>query len=155
MIDYRTLKSKPEFKLPNEDGTNTKCLDLLADPTYDSIFMRINRIVVVTEDYVARPDLISLAVYGNDDYGDLICKFNDISNPFELGKGTRLKIPNIDDLFDFGTGVAAASDLADDEDSIHDVGVDKKMLNEMRSPNEQTVSDRNYIIDKTNQLIFY
>lgn len=155
MLNYRTLESKPKINLTNGNGTAVECLDLLADPTYESIILPIWRVVVVTEDYVARPDLISLAVYGNDSYGDIICKYNNISNPFELGKGMLIKIPKIEGVFDFIEGKAAASELAKENESLHDVEINAKMLNEMRSPNEQTVGDRNYIIDKTNQLIFY
>ena len=38
----------------------------------------------VTEEYVARPDLISYDAYGDEMYTDVICKLNGISNPFEL-----------------------------------------------------------------------
>ena len=36
--------------------------------------------IIVNKYYVARPDLISLAAYNTDKYGDIICKINGISN---------------------------------------------------------------------------
>lgn len=54
----------------------------------------ITRIFVVTDDYVMRPDLISFAAYGSDQYVDLILKANEISNPFSIDVGDVILIPS-------------------------------------------------------------
>lgn len=51
-------------------------------------------IYVVEEDEVARMDLVSKHVYGDEMYADVICKVNGISNPYEINKGTMLIMPD-------------------------------------------------------------
>lgn len=51
--------------------------------------MRIN-----ADKYQMRPDLISMAMYGDIDEAEYILKFSGISNPFSLDKDDVLKIPN-------------------------------------------------------------
>lgn len=52
----------------------------------------------VTEDYIGRIDLISKHVYGTESYADYILKYNGISNPFTIGEGDVLFLPNRDAL---------------------------------------------------------
>ena len=66
MLNYNSLASKPEMSRMI-DGKNVSYKDLLCntlndeEPVFDGVeFIR------VIDDYVARPDLISLAVYGTD-----------------------------------------------------------------------------------------
>ena len=40
--------------------------------------------------------MISLAYYGDDRYGDLLCKINGISNPFEMNENDMLDIPSLE-----------------------------------------------------------
>lgn len=47
-----------------------------------------------SEKYAMRPDLISFAMYGTDEYAEYILKFSGISNPFSLSDDDVLKIPN-------------------------------------------------------------
>jgi hypothetical protein len=47
-----------------------------------------------SEKYAMRPDLISFAMYGTDEYAEYILKFSGISNPFSLSDDDILKIPN-------------------------------------------------------------
>ncbi len=48
----------------------------------------------VTKHEVCRVDLISLARYGTDSMGDIILKFNKISNPFSFNEGDIMLIPD-------------------------------------------------------------
>jgi len=48
----------------------------------------------VTPDEVCRVDLISLHEYGTDAMGDVILKFNNISNPFSFVEGDIIMIPD-------------------------------------------------------------
>jgi len=153
MLDYRTLSFKPQI-IKNEKETY---LDLLA-PVYKTDFSPSGKVIIVNQYYVARPDLISLAIYGDDKYGDIICKLNGISNPFELNENDILFIPSIDDLNELTYNNDLASKLIneDDELSIISNKVDmRKKYSEKRAPNELTVDQSNYIIDKSLGLIFY
>jgi hypothetical protein len=114
---------------------------------------------VVNEYYVARPDLISLAMFGSDKYADIICKVNGISNPFELNEDDVLLIPNIEYLNDCLNKNREASEVIKDpqNDFIQPIDINnrQKKKNERRSPNEQTIGDSNYIIDKSLGIVFY
>lgn len=91
MLDYPVLAKKPEITI-YRDGERFDMIDLLAK-TYISPDRQTGKYITVTKEYIARPDLVSLAVYGKDDYADLICKANNLSNPFELNEGMILFIP--------------------------------------------------------------
>ena len=58
----------------------------------------IRRIIIVTESYEGRPDLIAQSTLGDASKFDYICKFNGISNPLSIKKGDYILIPD-DDAF--------------------------------------------------------
>tara|TARA_R110000796_G_scaffold192641_6_gene309327 strand:+ start:3009 stop:3512 length:504 start_codon:yes stop_codon:yes gene_type:complete len=74
----------------------TQIIDM-AEPTfipeYDSENFLVYRVITVTSEYDRRIDLISLAVYGADYYGDIILKCNEISDPLSIITGMVLVIP--------------------------------------------------------------
>lgn len=157
MLNYRTLEYKPQQSLKDERGRNIYFKDLLTK-TWDSWTGEpyINPIVV-NEYYVARPDLISLAVYGNDEYGDMICKFNGIANPFELNEGMVIFIPPID-WANRGTEFRETSscDLIMPDETIQKKDKLKKLRTDARSSSTSTVGDPPpFVIDKTLGLVFY
>lgn len=61
----------------------------------------VYNIFEVTQEYIARPDLISLDAYGDSLYSDVICKINGISNPFEINEGMLLIIPSPESIMNF------------------------------------------------------
>lgn len=153
MLDYRTLTFKP---LMIQDGKET-FMDLLA-PVYKTDYSPQGRVIIVNQYYVSRPDLISLAVYGDDKYGDIICKLNGISNPFELNENDLLFVPAIDDINQLVSKNDTASKLVDESDELSPISnkVDlRKKYSEKRAPNELTIDKSNYIIDKSLGLVFY
>jgi hypothetical protein len=105
----------------------------------------------VTEEYVARPDLISYDAYGDEMYTDVICKLNGISNPFELNKGTKLIIPSPEHIMNFITK-PSATDIESDEKLNRPIA---KQKNEKRKPNEAIVGDKRFKIDRTSGVIIY
>lgn len=153
MLEYKLLDKKP--KIENNDETY---IDLLAK-TYDDTQYFACTPIIVNKHYVARPDLISLAVFGDDKYGDIICKLNGISNPFELNEDMIILIPNFDYLQDCVIKSPAASNLVIDpeKDTIQNVNKNnmQKKRSDDRSPNEQVVGESNYIIDKSLGIVFY
>lgn len=52
----------------------------------------------VPESMVMRPDLVSLAEYDNDEYTDILLKYNNISNPFSLDKNDIILLPTINSV---------------------------------------------------------
>ena len=67
-MDYNILRNK---NIVNRNGE--QYLDLLYK-SFDLDLKQTGTLIIVNKYYVARPDLISLAMYGDDDYGDIICK---------------------------------------------------------------------------------
>lgn len=156
-MDYRILSEKPEINIPDSSGNKTKCIDLLTK-TYNPNGMSFSfRTLIVNKYYVARPDLISFALYRTDEYADIICKLNGISNPIELNENDIIIVPYYEDLQNMITKGAVASNIkSDDDDNIIETQASKrKALNDVRSPGRQTVNDYNYVIDKSLNLVFY
>lgn len=163
-MDYKTLRLKPITEIPcnyDEEAERTgkvKCNDLLASPLNASVEIKDSmEVVVVNKYYIARPDLISLAVYGSDEYGDFICKFNGISNPFELNEDMILYIPSISDINNIlsKSGEGACELIKSDSSIKRKVNIYTKKKTDARSPSMAVVGDVNYIIDKSNGLVFY
>lgn len=167
MLIYNSLLYKPLTTLEDaETGKDVKALDLLAqsvrtygdeDMDWGALFTGM-RPLVVRKEYVARPDLVSLAVYKTDEYTDLICKLNGISNPFELNEDMVLMLPDIDKLKSMVRMNASACEKIEKEENDNIAAAEtgnKKLLNEKRSPNEATVRDSNFIISKDTGLVFY
>lgn len=192
MLDYNILSQKPNITVV-KNGEYVTYKDLLSQ-TYNGNFIQGGRIVYVEKYYTARPDLISLAVYGDDKYGDIICKINGISNPFELNEGMYLYTPDLGVVSKLFTGTKIGDDILDEFKSIKpnkqfsinynsnykgnntDSSTDRsrksgnvrtqetidkqrkdlrKYKNERRSPADQTITDRNYIIDRSLGIVIY
>jgi hypothetical protein len=154
MLDYRTLTFKP---LMIQDGKET-FMDLLA-PVYKTDYSPQGRVIIVNQYYVSRPDLISLAVYGDDKYGDIICKLNGISNPFELNENDVIYAPALEYVMDCVKNYGEESEIIKNpqQDMIKNVKPDNKQkrVNETRTPNEQLLGDKSFIIDRSMGMVFY
>ena len=150
MLDYSILQKKPILSFNNDEY-----IDLLAQTYYLKDNLR-GELLIVNQYYVARPDLISLAIYGDDKYADLICKINGISNPFELNENDILFIPTIDELIDLTKNQDNPSKLVSESSDLLKKNYDmRKKISEKRSPNEMIIGDENYIIDHSLGLVFY
>ena len=137
--------------------SNEEYIDLLSD-SYNYDETASGQFLIVNKHYVARPDLISLAVYQDDKYADLICKVNSISNPFEMAEDTVLFIPDIETLQNYSNAAKQSSDLIDDtnNDVLSNVSIgNQKRRSEQRTSNEQVIGEQNYVIDKSLGIVFY
>ena len=154
MLDYKILDKKPSIK--SYDGVVYK--DLLVK-TFNELTGFYVTPIYVNEYYVARPDLISFALYGDDKYADVLCKVNGISNPFEINKGDIILAPNEEYLNDCVYSKDNESGLIKDSknETIHkrDANNYQKRKNEKRTPNEQVIGDSNFIIDKSLGIVIY
>lgn len=156
-LNYLTLINKPKIQINDKEGNTNLCIDLLTNTT-DATFVNHTgaQKCIVNKYYVARPDLISLAFYGTDEYADIICKLNGISNPFELNEDDMLDIPSPNTVRYYSRPNKEANELLSNTSTIAKSKKSKqKNLDQKRSTNEQVVGDSNFIIDKTVGLIFY
>jgi hypothetical protein len=121
----------------------------LAEQTFIIPKLYSYEVLEVDEKYIARPDLLSYDIYGDTLYGDILCKINGISNPFELNKGMLLIIPSPDNILDFVT-----KDLSNDE--VKDLNKPiTKTKKEKRKANEAVVGDTRFKIDSNRGIVIY
>lgn len=106
------------------------------------------QLVKVSRSMVARPDLISYHLYSDDGYGDLICKLNDIQNPFEMNEGMVLVCPAPSDLYRF-----FVEDTETDDETKNRPKPKRK--SEKRKPNEATDGDIRYTVDSNKHIVVY
>ena len=153
MLDYKILDYKSKI-----NKNNDTYIDLMSDSFNMSSVAFNGQVIIVNKYYVARPDLVSLAIYGTDDYADIICKINGISNPFELNENDILFLPDIEFIRNCCKQSSSKSEIVETEDEIltpKKTNNFQKKKNERRSSNEQLEGEQNYVIDKSLGLIFY
>lgn len=158
-LNYSLLSSKSKIEYSNNKNTySEKIIDLLSKTYRDDIdFSEMYSLIEITKEYNARPDLVSLAIYKTDEYADIICKINGISNPFELYEGMILICPNEGVIDKFASLQPSDLDgIADDKSSLLEkYNTFKKNRTEKRSPNEATVFDHSYILIPDTNLMLY
>lgn len=151
MLDYRLVDYKPKI---NVNGT--EYIDLLGNPfNYES--QLTGNFIIINKYYVARPDLVSLAAYGDDKYADIICKLNGISNPFELNEDNLVFIPSLEYVLACIKNTDEESDLVSAPEDTIGVKMSsyQKKYTDTRSPNQQLVGEKNFVIDNSLGLVFY
>lgn len=158
MLDYITLKNKPLLSVPKSE--NSKDTMYIKDLAVQSVNPNVQihsmcSYVTVTKDYIARPDLVSLAMYGTDQYGDIICKVNGISNPFELNVGMTLLIPDLQMVLNTFKQNVKSSTILDNDEITNIRKNNQKLKNERRTPNEQVIGESNFVIDKAHRIVYY
>lgn len=128
MLNYATIQSKPEVTIV-KDGVSTTMKDLTTKSIKDFDNVSSN-IFVVNKYCVARPDLVSLVIYGSDKYGDLICKFNGISNPFELNEGMIIQCPELSEMLEKLYVVNNPNILVSPESKLNSNGINDNVFKE-------------------------
>lgn len=146
-LDFQTLKNKTILK---SDYLGEEIYNLL-DKTFIIPNQYSYNIFIVTEDYIARPDLISYKAYNDINYADILCKLNGISNPFELNVGMKLIIPSPEDIINFN--IETRTD--DMETGINTNNPKPKSKNEKRKTNEVIIGDTRFNIDKNTGVVIY
>ena len=111
MLDYKILDYKSKI-----NKNNDTYIDLMSDSFNMSSVAFDGQVIIVNKYYVARPDLVSLAIYGTDDYADIICKINGISNPFELNENDILFLPDIEFIRNCCKQSSSKSEIVETED---------------------------------------
>lgn len=159
MLNYKILQKKPVIALPSRqyDGEYEDCQDLLSS-TFDKYLAASGEPIIVNKYYVARPDLISQAIYHTDEYADILCKINGISNPFELNENMLIVAPSIEFMINATKLIEQnpAEIVYDNQEHILErTKILQKRKNSRRSSNEQIIGESNYVIDKSYGVVFY
>jgi len=151
MLNYRIINYKPKV---TRNGITF--IDLMGK-NFTPVEGVDGDFIIVNKYYVARPDLISLAVYQTDSYADIICKVNGISNPFEMNEDDILFLPHVDYMANCVKYTPESSDFIESEDEeIKKISKsNKKRFDEIRGSNELIEGEDNFIIDKSMGLVFY
>lgn len=145
MLVHNCLSKKSTFK---SEYLNEEIYNLL-DETFTFPINGFDfNIFDVTEEYIARPDLISLDAYGDSVFSDVICKLNGISNPFELNEGMKLVLPTPDYIDKF-----THDPINESDNNISNP--EPKLKTETRAVNDAVVGDTRFKIDSTNGVILY
>lgn len=150
MISHITLNNKPVIF---SDWHKEQLYDL-SEATFATPFKFAYELFIVSEKYVCRPDLLSIDIYGDNSYADVICKLNGISNPFELNTGMVLLIPGPDEIDKF----RFIPKKDDGIGNINNTDSNKpiaKAKNEKRKANESLIGDSRFKIDKKRGVVIY
>lgn len=94
MLSLKTLLGKPS--ITNQDGE--EIVDLTAASFIFHTDISISGNGIVTDELEMRPDLVAKIYYNDIRKVDYVLKFNGISNPFSLERGTILIIGDIKEM---------------------------------------------------------
>ena len=124
----------------------------LLDKTFVIPDMFEYSVLVVDDQYIMRPDLISLDAYGDAMYADVICKLNGV-NPFEINSGMELVLPSPEYIMSF----VVQPDTDDRElgDGAVSYAPVAKSSVQKRKANEAVIGDKRFNIDPVNGVIVY
>lgn len=148
MLQYSTILNKGQLR---SDYLMEDIYNLL-DKTFQIPDHFTFQVLEVTDEYIARPDLISYDAYGDTRYTDIICKINGICNPFELNSGMKLLLPEVSYISSF----VITPDIEEMESS-KDVIIPKPKTKQTkkRKANEAVIGDRRFKIDSGSGIIIY
>lgn len=110
-------------------------------------------VVPVEPGYEGRMDLISLEVYGDDMYADILGRLNGPSNPLEVNEGLYMVLPGMAELDKFIQKPAEAWSEA--RQSANSKRPKAKTRNAKRKPNEAVVGDKRFNIDAQSKIVIY
>ena len=152
MYQSQVLENKTSYHSDFLEDTIWNLLDI----TY-AIPDKFNyKIYIVNEDkYIARPDLISYDFYGDPMYADVVCRFNVISNPFELTKGLDLSVPGFNYVQYFITKPTIneqESGLKEIDERVKPIPKSKA---EKRRPNDAILGDKRFKINAADGIVMY
>ena len=93
-------------------------LDSSLEVNYLSPALRVDKLMLVEERHLARPDLLSWDAYGSPDHVDVILKFNQITNPFSMEEGDIIIAPNLGSVDAFYKKGSTLADMVADTKSL-------------------------------------
>lgn len=150
MLQHSILDFKNTINSDYLGETICNMLDFTFEIPYDYSY----NIFEVTDEFIARPDLISYRAYGDTMYTDVVCKLNGISNPFELNTGMKLILPTPDEISKFVV-TPSIKDRDENWGPTNGGGSMVKTKFSKRQANEAIMGDTRFKIDKANGIIIY
>jgi len=157
MIKLKTLLSKP-FKSGSftQKVLSKNTVSFAAKPSTNDFTYH-----VVKPEEEMRIDLISFQYYGTEDYLDILCKFNGISNPFSLDKGQLIKVPkspgkyyiDTEDIIDKGTVKATPNLIPVSTKDKNRLDYLKRLGRAIAPPNVTLPNDKNIKVEN-GKIIF-
>lgn len=124
-MEINSLKKKGTLT----DNENEKYLDLSISALRKDLKIGTKAIYVVTKETEMRVDLISIKYYGSSKYIDVICKANNIFNPFSIAADDILVIPNVgndNDLY------VSNEDISDGDKGVPSGDIRGRFIDEAR-----------------------
>ncbi len=147
MLLFKTLSSKPFFAGSFTQKILSKRTVQFSNvqPTTDFNWHRVDP----SEEM--RPDLISFLYYGTENYADILCKYNGISNPFSLVRDQLIKVPKepnsyfitTEDIIDKGTVKATPNIILSTQKDSARLSYLKKLGTSLAQPNLNLPNDKN------------
>lgn len=142
-FNFSVLRSKTQV-----DGK----IDLLSNYLkidYEKVI--IDEWILVDSQSAMLLDLISFAMYGTENYSDLLKKFNRIDNPLEIAIGQILAVPNIESLEANSTFV----DLSKSTTTKNIASLSSSRLSQLlQTPGKKTIPSSNFIRSENGNFIF-
>jgi hypothetical protein len=129
MLISKLLKAKNIFTKLNGDVI----IDLISSTfSFEKIGKTTEGFIRVKSEEVMRPDLVSVRIYSDQKYYELLLKYNGISNPFSIDENEILLAPSFKNL---------ESSVVPPK-KIVDKGAQVKTTNEDKLLNPKTVKDK-------------
>jgi len=151
MLNFRIIENKPFFKESFTRKQLSRGSVNFSKPqtTADYKWHRVDSVEEM------RPDLISLSYYGTENYADILCKYNGISNPFSLAKDDLIKVPlkpdsyyfNGADIIDKGTVKASPNLIPLNTKDANRLSYLKKLGTSLIQPNLNLPNDKNIKVE--------
>lgn len=151
MILFRTLADKPFF-----NGSFTRKILSKGVVRFEKDLTTLDFTWHKVEPHEEmRPDLISVLYYGNSNLADILCKYNNISNPFSLEVDQYIKIPvnpesffvNRPDIIDKGTIKAAPNLIPRNKKDESRLNYLKRLGTSLIQPNLNLPGDKNVRVE--------
>ena len=116
--------------------TNRDGIDML--DLSDSIFGTSNSVVTcsfykVRKNMEMRPDLMSIAAYGEDTYTEMIIKYSQIDNPFAIEEGDVIAVPTLNSIYDDVKDIYVSKDTKEGYDLVKNY---HKYIDKSKVPNK-------------------
>ena len=130
----------------------------LLDRSFDIPSNYAAHLYKVEAEFEGRPDLLSLDLYGDERYADVICKLNGVSNPYELAEGQYLLVPSLSSVDAFYIQPAQAwrePTSPHNSAAVQQIIPVLKKKTDKRKPNEAIVGDKRFNIDPISKIVIY
>jgi len=99
ILDFITIRNKREISVDDSDNSNGKALDF-SEPIFEEKYpLRYsNAPIIISAELAGKPSGISKIRFDDGSHADLLCYFNEISNPLMIPEGYIFYTPDLDSM---------------------------------------------------------